>query len=291
MIQHNNFNQLPFFEYFVQKNATIIGHQGFSDFFSQNAIYNKFINKYDNVIIFVLDESRKMMVEYMFKDKKNVKIVLPQIHYNYNKIDTCLNCISFGNPNYCPRTHNIKCSFIDYSKYDGYINIKLAGFDDYKKWNEFYTNSNQSFSHCFYLYHSIDLTERINKFNIYRDNELENKKYQEYTNLIENKKYIVIHDILNHKINAKYLNNCYSIYKLENVSNIFADQLSIIENAEEVHIIDSSYACLLYFMCLKYDFMKDKKIYLHIYARPNRDTRIYENPQPNNWIFLINNND
>jgi len=64
------------------------------------------------------------------------------------------------------------------------------------------------------------------------------------------------------------------------------DQIKILENSEEIHLIDSNYSVLIYFLCFNNDILKNKKIYLHTYTRSDRDILIYKNPIPNNWIFL-----
>lgn len=293
LIVSSRYNELPNFVYYetLQKNnATIIGHQGYSDFFSQKAIYNKYINEYKNVLIFVMNEPLKIFVENLFLGENNVTVAIPKIHYNYNAIDTCINCVTYGSNGRCPRTYGQKCIYVDYSKYTNYTNIKLAGFDNYGKWSELYqdVNSKYSFAHSFYLYHGIPVDDRINKFSLNRNIELENNKYAEFIESIGNKKYIVIHEFDGYVINTKYFSDAqwYYIYNLNNKSKNLADHLKIIDLAEEIHIIDSAYACLIYFMCLKYNFLKNKKVYLHTYSRPNRDLRIYYNPTPDNWIIV-----
>ena len=274
--------------------TTIIIHQGWADLFSNNGLLNYYADIYDELIIFIIDNNRKKLLEEVFKNNSKIKIEIPQITNNYNGIDTCLNCMTLGNSNCCPRDHNILCKYIDYNNYkDNYINIKIGAFNNYNLWHIFKTNKyleNISFSHCFYLYNNIDINHRINNFKIHQNSEIENNNYDNYKKLINtfNNKYIVVHEdndrgfILTNNLNNP---NNLPIYNLDKKSIIMIDQISIIENAEELHLIDSSYSVLIYYLCFNNLKLQNKKIYLYS-INENRDTFIYKNPTHNNWIFM-----
>jgi hypothetical protein len=271
--------------------ATIIIHQGFADIFTNNGIINYYCDIYDELIIFVLDEYRKKLLEFIFNDRKNIKIIIPIFKNICNNIDTCLNCITYGNSSICPRESNIKCKYIDYSYYSDYTNIKIGGFNNYNDWEKFKSQKyyeNISFSHCFYLYNNINIDNRINNFKFFRNYEIENNNYNNLINKIGNK-YIIIHEDneRNIIINKNYIeNNNYILYNLDKKSDNMVDQIKILENSEEIHLIDSNYSVLIYFLCFNNDILKTKKIYLHTYMRNERDILIYTSPIPNNWIFL-----
>jgi hypothetical protein len=69
-------------------------------------------------------------------------------------------------------------------------------------------------------------------------------------------------------------------------SKIFIDQIKILENAEEIHLIDSSYSVMLYFLSFQNEKIKNIPKFLHSYSRNNRNINIYKDPQPENWIIL-----
>ena len=271
--------------------ATIIIHQGFADLFSNNGIINYYCDIYDELIIFVLDEYRKKLLEFIFNNRKNIKIVIPIFSNISNNIDTCLNCITYGSSSICPRETNIKCKYIDYSYYTDYTNIKIGGFNNYNDWEKFRSSKyheNISFSHCFYLFNDLNINNRINNFKIYRDFELENNNYINLVNEIGDK-YIVIHEDINRNIiiNKNYVENKnLPLYNLDKKSDNMIDQIKILENSKEIHLIDSNYSVLIYFLSFNNEILKNKKIFLHKYTRENRDTLIYTNPTPNNWIFI-----
>ena len=278
--------------------ATIIIHQGWADLFSNNGLLNYYANMYDELIIFTIDNNRKKLLEVVFKNNNKIKIEMPQITNNYNGIDTCLNCMTLGNSNCCPRDNHILCKYINYNNYkDNYENIKIGAFNNYNLWHIFKTNKyleNISFSHCFYLYNNIDIYHRINNFKIHQNLEIENNNYNNYTNLINKigDKYIVVHEdndrgfIISNNLNNNTNNyNNLPIYNLDKKSIIMIDQISIIENAEELHLIDSSDSVLIYYLCFDNIKLQNKKIYLYS-VNQNRDLFIYKNPTYDNWIFM-----
>jgi hypothetical protein len=271
--------------------ATLVIHQGWADLFSNNGIINYYSDEYNELIVFLLDNERKNLMTYIFKNNDKIKFVIPKYHNNYDGINTCLNCITIGNNNYCPRDNNLKCKYIDYTHYKDYINIKIGGFNNYVNWENFRSekyNQNISFSHSFYLYNNIDIDNRINNFKIYRNYEIENNNYINLINQIDNR-YIVIHEDIERNIiiNKNYIENKnLQLYNLDKKSGNMVDQIKILENSEEIHLIDSNYSVLIYFLSFINDILKTKKIFLHTYMRDGRDILIYKNPSPNNWIFL-----
>ena len=64
------------------------------------------------------------------------------------------------------------------------------------------------------------------------------------------------------------------------------DQIKILENAKEIHFIDSSYSVLIYFLSLTNEKIKQIPKYFHYYANQREGYTIYENPIPKNWQIL-----
>lgn len=119
-------------------------------------------------------------------------------------------------------------------------------------WNPF---NLETFDETFYRNISIPFEYRFTKFYFKRDLDLENKAY-DYCNP-NNEKYIFTHgDIDKNKIRN-------DLKIIENPTNygIF-DILKLIENAEEVHLMESSIKCLVN----SYKFDKPKFFY-HSYVR------------------------
>ncbi len=286
--------ELSFFDnaiYYKDVKIYIASHQGYGDFFSHMSQYNLYISTGLPVVIFVLDQKRKVLLEYLFKDKPNISIEIPKTINKSN--DTCINCItsSLNNqtelPRKCPRDNKRECQFIDYSYYKGII-VKLGGFDDYNRWVST-LNSSVSFSHAFYNHSNQPIDSRIDNFRVYRDLTRECDIYNSFKKVSNSDNYIVIHQFEDFKINLdKYTKqpNVKICYNLNNKSDYMTDHLTLISNAKEVHLLDSSYSVLLWYMYHTNPKEFKAPVYLHTYPRgKDRDVKIYE-PLPNGWTIL-----
>ena len=267
------------------KKATLVHHQGFGDLMTNNPICNYYSEQYDELIIFVLDESRKKVVSEMYKHKKNIKCVIPTFINENRYNSSCMICM--WNKNQCKPDSNYNGhKFIDYSEWENYDNINVGCFkENYDKWEKFLNDNisdNISFSHSFYLYENLDLNVRNNLFSVNRDDEKETIKFNE----VLDKEYIVLHDDIVRSIivDRSRLPQNYYVYQLNGSSDNMVDQIKILENAKEIHFIDSSYSVLIYFLSLTNEKIKKIPKYFHYYARKNG--MIYENPIPNNWHLL-----
>lgn len=259
------------------KNCTIIPHQGWADFFSLNSIFNIYSKKFDKIKIFVSDNQRKIFLKNCLFHLKNIDIEIPCLtNYQNCSKQTCIKCHTYGCASICPRQIGA-CEYIDYTKYENYQeHIKIGAFNNYNEW-ERHRNSSISFSHAFYTYQDIDLYERISNFKIYHDK-------QKDLNL--NTDYIVCHEDLERNIflkKDKLLKNI-PIYNLDKKSNFLIDQIKILEESKEIHMIDSSYSVLVYYLSFHNDKIKNIPKFLH--TRPDRDIKIYENPTPKNWMVI-----
>jgi hypothetical protein len=267
------------------KKSTIIHHQGFGDLITSNSICNYYSEMYDELVVFVLDEARKKVVSEMYKHKPNIKCVVPKFIDNNLYNSSCIICMADGYP--CrPDSRFDGHKYIDYSDWLDFDNIKIGCFkEDYKKWEKFlYDNmdNNISFSHSFYLYENLDLNVRTDFFSVYRNDE----KESDMLSKINSNEYIVIHDDNNRSllIDGNRLPKNYLVYQLNGVSGNMVDQIKILENAKEIHFIDSNYSVMIYFLSFINDKIKKIPKYLHYYARKNK--MIYEKPTPENWFVL-----
>ena len=86
-----------------------------------------------------------------------------------------------------------------------------------------------------------------------------------------------------HEVIENYYQN-YPIINLNGISNIFFDIIKILENAIEIHLLDSVWGAFIYQLDAKYKLFHNKKIFL--YAK--RDYRkMFEEPiKLENWIII-----
>jgi len=132
-------------------------------------------------------------------------------------------------------------------------------------------NQTINFERNFYLQHNLDYEKKWKDFNILRNTEIENIFFD---SLYINDKYIFVHDDERFSINTDLLPKNIRIIRAERgmTDNIF-EYCKVIEEAEEVHCIESSFAFLIDNLGLNKNFI------IHRYARriSEFETPIYKN--------------
>jgi hypothetical protein len=274
------------------KSITILGHQGWADFFTQNAIYRHYSNIYERVTIFVLDQDRKKLLETVFRDIPRIKILVPQLidikskyFINYIKRETCIVCHTNIGGFVCPRDNSSSCIYPSYKGYEKHLNVKLSAFRNYDCWSRFLNqNKNRSFAENMYIYEKLQPSERIAGFKVSRDFLGEQRMFE---TLMPNEPYVVVHqdEGRGFHIDERYLPLCRRIY-INNISKVMVDMIPILENAKEIHLIDSSYSVMVYHLAFKNNKIAKINKYLYSLNRAERDIKIYEHPNAPNWHLV-----
>jgi hypothetical protein len=267
-------------------NAILLHHLGYADLFSCNGLVNYYSETRENLKILVDTYDKKEILDYMYSHLSQVSCELAEISTEKNFDETCLICHTTNKIMRCPKGDR-HCNYVDWSKYSPDEIIKIGAFNRYSLWENFLNSEqNISFSHSFYRYNNINIEYRINKFSINRDITKEEEIFKNYTSIITDE-YTVIHDDSrrNIRINPSYIKTK-NIYNLDGKSKTFLDQIKIIENAKEIHFIDSSYSVLIYFLSFHYQKIREIPKFLHLYPRSSRDYKIYQNPEPENWYNI-----
>ena len=175
-------------------------------------------------------------------------------------------------------------NFIEYLNKNNFSNLDYLfhGFRDiYRKdiyINKFLQN-NMFFLKSFYECYDILYITRINFFEFERDYDLENNIYNEFINLYGTQ-YILHHEIneiINNENEINYIN-------LNGISDIFFDYIKVLENAKEIHLLDSVWGAFIYLLDCKYKLFYNKKIYL--YAKRYYAQMFIEPIKLDNWIFV-----
>jgi len=258
------------------KKATLITHQGWADHFSCNGLVNYYASIFDELTLFAADEKLAKMLEAIYFDMKNIKVVVPKFS-SYNDIgsrgETCVKCHMQGSSSFCPRGES-RCSFVDYSEYSGAENIKVGAFKGYPEWERYLQKSQESFAHCFYRYEGLPQSMRIENFKISNAQQIQPPS----------KSYSVIHDdrtrgiVIGEKIIGDAI-------QLNQLSSIMIDTIAILENSSEIMMIDSNYSVLVYLLSFHNQKIASTPKRLFASARSSRDVSIYNNPTPPMWRF------
>jgi hypothetical protein len=136
----------------------------------------------------------------------------------------------------------------NYIKRKNYIKI---GFDELDR--------SISFDKSFYKQSNLHFEMKWSDFHIERDYEKENKLYRELINI----EYIFVHDDIDRgfKVREDLLPKDIKIIR-PSMEYDFFDYCKIIENAKEIHLMESSYKCLVEHLNIK-----SKRLFYHTYIR------------------------
>jgi len=217
-------------------NVFIFHHLGLGDHILCNAIVRTYCEQYKKVFLFVKPENHKN-VAYMYRDLTNLKLIV--------MADPEIKQFISINPN-----NNYKI-----------IGITKPFFDKYN------AGDYGSFDRGFYAVAGVPFEDRCGKFYFQRDLEKEKDAYYNVFGLKDGEEYAVIHDDppRGRVFKEKYIpQGIKLIHPIEFKEVGIFDFIYTLENAKEVHVMNSSFSCLIDTMLLQ-----TKALFLHEYARIN----------------------
>jgi hypothetical protein len=241
---------------------------------------------------------------------ENNKMALIGFNPGMTDIMNCLALISYYSKKYnkifivIKPEHTELCNFyirnminteIIYHYYQEILNIPhcdilVHGYDDYYRRDKYhFTYWKRDFNVCFvrnfYEMYDIPYITRIEYFELSRDIELENKVYDAFinSNCPNGEKYILYHGIDQSEINNE--NNCI-LYKLDHTTNIFFDTIKVLENAYELHFLDSVWGCMCYLLDAKYSIFKNTNIKIYLHAKRGYTLMFTEPIKLDNWTII-----
>lgn len=283
----------------INKSVVFHPHWGWTDFVISVSIINYYIEVFDEVVLLVFNE----YVDFLKCLFPNTKIVsCTNICHSVKSIDGISLITQLYNDDYIflidghqssqclalnlnfiinnPTTFNQKLN--SYLLTKTIYNIKMDNIEI------IYRIKSLDLEHCtfdervsFYTSSFFDESDIIKYFNITRKNELEDEQFNKY----KPEDYIVVNSISS--MNNKYFEGK-NVFDLTYKSNIIIDMFKIIEESNEIHIYDSLYGTIIYFMYFKLGFCKNKNIYYHRYAR-RKIPKFYNQDllrSSSDWIIL-----
>ena len=232
------------------KRGLLFFSQGWTDIINQLPIIDYYLSIYDSLTV-ILRPAAKPIYEFYLKERPNL------IKEYFMEAENSRLSTQFLYKNF------------DINLYD-YL---LHGPADYARTN-IYQNSfrlsvNNSSLHNvkkFYELYGIDFSNKIKYFQFERDIESEenfyNKFIKEYN--LEKSEYILYHQ---NNLNDSTI----SFNRVENISYINLDgraldiffTIKILQNAKELHLIDSVWASFCYLIDAKYQLLKNIPVYLY----------------------------
>ena len=235
-------------------------HQGWTDIINCLSLINYYCNIYDKIYLIIRDDAIKM-IDFYIKDINNIKILYEEKkNIDCNGINFVINKykdLNLQNSDFlCIGCH-------DYFRKDNYSNKFLNSYDFFVK--------------KFYECYNISYITRINDFSFTRNLELENNVYDNFINKYGNK-YILYHEVIENYDTDKQIVN------LNGISEIFFDMIKVLENAIEIHLLDSIWGAFIYLLDGKYKLFQNKKIFL--YANRGYNKMFTEPIKLDNWTII-----
>ena len=215
------------------KKIIIYHHLGLGDHIHCNGLIRTILKINYNSEIYIFTRSKiKKMVSYMYRDQKKIKLIII--------------------PNFILNEDNYVFNFLKKKKFSKFYKI---GFDYIKK-NFDQINKNLTVDQLFYKQMNISYKNRYNKTYWKRDFDKENKLYNK---LVKNRPYVFIHDDKNRgfSIPDDLIKPQFNIIRNNPKYSIF-DYGLILENAAQIHLMESSIRCML-------ETLKPKKCKFYLY--------------------------
>ena len=226
----------------MNKKIFIYHHLGLGDHFHCNGVVRFLLeNKFKNKKVYLFAKKKySEMIKLMYRDISRLEVI--SITDDENK-----------------ESEEIKT----YLKYGDHI--EKIGFDYFVKKQ----NKNMTIDMIFYDQYNIDYSKRFELTYWKRDYSRENELY---SNLAKNKSYAFVHDDPSRGfvIPDKLISSELQVIRNSNKNSIF-DYAKIIENAKEIHVMESSIRCML-----EYLNTKNAKHFLYDFDGPWKSIPFYD---------------
>lgn len=215
----------------TQSSVFLDHHSRLGDQLIMNGAIREYCKRYDQVGIFSIPKYHST-VSYMFRDLKNLQIVLAPTN-NSRRF--------FALKNFFERRYDRIVNARDEDLETGILPelqfYKMAGVEHEKKWASFFVE---------------------------REPVREKKLYDELTH---GEPYIFVHDDARFPMDpSRISSSALHVHPEESLTDIIFDYCSLIEHAEEIHVIDSSFMFLVDQLAYA---NPTQKLFVHRYARTN----------------------
>jgi hypothetical protein len=238
--------------------AYILFHQGWTDIFNCLALVTYYSSIYKNLNIIIRDDALPIVQFYLRNTDVNIKAL--------KKIDL----------------DSMSKEII--TKEEDHIKLYHGDWDIFRsdQYRDAFQKSNKFFVEKFYTEYNIPYSTRIKNFNFLRDCNMESKIYDSFVNKIGSD-YILTHEDPARMLYIPTIHSKSVVFNLNKASSLFFDWIKVLENAKEIHLIDSVWSSFIYQLDAKYRIFKTIPIYIYCL----RDYKeMYQKPNMlSNWTF------
>lgn len=231
-------------------------HQGWTDICNSISLIYWYLQKYQQVYVLIRKDAYPLL-SFATQNVRAHVLLLPveKDVLDTISVDTILKTIQFPHTSVHTLFHGIHDQFREDSYRGAFF---LPYFQEV------------CFVRKFYEPYHIPYSVRIDFFNIARNKEIEGARYREFT-AKHGSSYILYHEV---ELPSS-LKNSSTCINLANSSEQFFDMISVLEHAQEIHLLDSVWASIVYLLHLRHGLFKS--IPIHIYCLRGY-TKMFEEP-------------
>lgn len=225
-------------------------NQGWTDIVNCLPLATYYSKRYSKIILPVRDGALEF-VNYYVRNKSNIE------------------CVGFEKQSFESNfVESIRHILMSRSIQD--IDLLFHGCSDVYRNDDkrfkFMTSPNLHFVSSFYQDYGIPFNQRIENFDLDRDDRAENEFFDDFTRK-HGKEYILVHDSSEMPLGIQ------GIRLGEITSNPFISA-KVLQNAQEIHMIDSFWASVCYHFDMKFSLLSDVKV--SIYPFKSRGGSLYD---------------
>jgi len=244
----NKYNdEHKFVKYYKHKIGLLLFHQCYTDIINCLGMINYYMFLYNRIILLIRNDV-KPLIDYFISclPHKNIELC-----YDDNALLSNYSFLPQKYGQFMSHPH-VECLFSCY--YDIFRTGQYARAFEFRYPKLFFVER-------FYISYDITYNCRIEYFEYRRNETMENELFK----ITNNEKYVLIHEDTERNviIDKTYITQNYKLINLDKISYLFYDAIKLIENAEEIHLIDSCWACFIYLLCAKNKNLYSKKIFIH----------------------------
>jgi len=242
--------------------AVLIFHQGYTDIINSLGLISYYAQRYNTLNVLMRNEAKNML-DFFIKDKSNVIVT----YIEHDDFEIYREKYQLQNV-YLSSDDKLLIGYHDHLRKDKYVNkFHLMMKSD----------KHHNFVRGFYKAYDIGYQNRFDGFVFERDYNRENEMYNQIIGL--NTEYVLVHDTEDLPIE---LNNTILKINLNKISDTFFDMIKVIENAREIHVIDSVWGVFIYLLDVKYRLCQNIKVYVYL---KRKHKYMFDNPLLPNWIL------
>jgi len=262
------------------RNCLVCHHYGWTDIMNTLSITN-YLLLYYNKIYLLCHAPKKPFYDFYYRNIKQIEIHT----FNTPNDDLSLLVYFFQNRDSFHIIHLQLFGFYDKYREDNFQNI----FRQYGSGNSLLDdtaivngrqNNQYYFVRKFYEAYEIPYINRVSSFFLDRDIDLEEKFYSQF---IAISSYILIHDSPENTIPLER-SSSEIYYQLNQSSNLFFDAIKVLQNAKEIHLIDSVWAAVCYLVDAKYNLLRHVPIF--VYCLRGHQLMFKQPLQLPNWTII-----